>query len=1382
MNPNNTDPFSQFRGTTGLQPIKLSSGSKNPFDSYRSQTVDTKTPQGLYDLASQAGLEKQARAAIERSGGESQKYLSGGFIMDAMDILNTASYGVVGMVKGKGFIDGVKNRESLSDDDSLGKYGFAGKVAGFIGDIVLDPLTYVAPIKIVSKIPGLTKDIGSVGKILKTPLHESAIGKSLDDFISEQGTKVYHGTRESLDYSSKNRLFSTTESIDVASEYASGGGGYRKISDIKYITEDETGLKFFRKDSGDFVNKETGKVLKQDYLDVGISRGGIRDGYSVTREGATVHSLYGKIKSLNLTRGSVEDAEKFGNILSEIPKTDNRFFESFRNDYLTSLKRNKADASYYNFKEGKDIVERDKFNSPFKWESTKHDKVHRIFQDIVNPALEKNGYNAIRYDDDTGITTAFTDIKNLKSEDELKKIWEEANGVFDKGGLIGRLNRKLLGELTTIEVEGQKFFNREGGWTPLTFLQDKLIYGAAVDKSFLEGYERTVGKNEALAGTADQLLENLGKIKPELFSKTLSKDETGRIISTRLEDLQREFSPEDFKHISDTYKMRDDLMQKLVDLEVISKDTADAHWETYLKQTYDEFLEAKGGGRGKSGVGLEMKGRKEGLTEEKMKELGQVDNPSVIWGTTLLKQIDLVKKAELQKLIRNGYAMSDDMLDAYRSQGGKMENLYRVPESRQYELRGKEIDLKKQYKDVRVQLKDVLKKRKIAFKDDKELTSTIAKMEKELTRLKTANEKDLGEALSGFKQILRENTTIKEGPLPKQPTSLGQKAVAEPLKTWLNSGSKSERLARETMSSADLWKEYKFTREGIALERAFEDPRLMYQWRSPQEFLDAIRYPNRKKILSEETNRIVELSDKQQIARIERAEKNARKFGEIEQTKKVLEGTNLKLVQEAVNRLEDEYADLLWKKSGILESLEFNKHGQLAGKWVSKEIWDIVKGTFEPTKEFGESIVMPFKHAKVIWNPASHIRNAFSAGIQNWWKLGIGPWRVDAYYDAMKEFKNPSSKVLSEMKELGFNERSGYIQELLGNYVTNKELMDKTLAHQLGDVGAVRRWGKHVDRMMMKSYAHVDNVAKVAAYKYGIQKGMTKEDAYRRAVAATFNYSEVTPFVQRMRKAIWGVPFVTFALKATPLVGSTLAHAPGRISVFGKARNDLFKAAGIEGEQEAEAMPDYMRDDMFVMRLPWKDGNGRSMYFDLSYIIPFGALADGSYLKNPASANPVTQLVRELSRNETFSGSKIFRESDDIGTVLADISAHVLKLGLPPPVTDMLSDGYMDNGERRPAKYGWDKFARTNTQDLGPGERSFYQETFRMLGVGALPYNLTSRESSLAYRQKENLSKLLTENGVMKTFDVGYLPTDSELRPENKVNSSFKEGRDTFTK
>lgn len=1088
MNPNN-NPYEFLNQNTGIQRIQPSNGVQTTYPMFQTGSFDTRSPQGLYEIASQAGLKDRADKMVQRSGGEQMEYLSGGFIMDSMDILNTLSYGMVGLAKGKGFIEGVKNRETFADDDSLGQYGFAGKVAGFFGDILLDPLTYVAPLKIVTKIPGMTQ-----------------LAKAADN--------------------------------------------------------------------------------------------------------------------------------------------------------------------------------------------------------------------------------------------------------------------KLFGELTTMEIDGQKFFNREGGIGPLTFLQDKLIYGAAVDKKFVDGYQATVGRNDALISQAEDIVQAMGKLDNQTFQNTISFGDDGRLISTSIDDIRRmDISPEELSSIEDMYRMRDDLMNRLIDLGVISKETADEHWGTYLRQSYDEFIDAKEAGHHTRGMSLNSKKRVQGLTEEQMKELGQVTDPGVVWGSTLIKQIDLVKRAELQKFVNDGYALTEDQLQRMIAEHGEdiAENLHRVPEGASYGMPGRKADLTKSLAQIRKRLKDIIKQRKKAFKDDKEMTSYLNSLDNRIENLRAGTEKEMGQALSGLKEILRETSTITRGATKKKPTSQGQQVLATQVRQWLKRGSKTDVLERETRSTKDLWKDFKNTREGIAIQRAFNDPQKMYQWNSPEEFMDAIRYPDRAKVYKEATARTEEISEAAQDAAIKRAEKKAREVGKLTQEKQILEETNAKMIQDMVDKIEDEYADVLFERDEILKALEFNKNGALAGKYVDRNIWDMMKGNLEPEEELGQGVVMAFKKAKVIWNPASHVRNAFSATIQNWWKMGLGPWRADVYYDAALSLRK-KDPIIKEMQEMGFNERSGYIRELLDNYIGNKDLTKKSLTRQLGSGNAVKRWYRKMDNAMMNSYAWSDNVAKVAAYKQNLKNGLSKQDAFNEAMAATFNYSQVTPFVHRMRKSIWGVPFITFALKAVPLTAETLAKNPQRISVFGKARNALFQSAGIEAEQEAETMPDWMRDDMFVMRLPWKDERGRSMYFDLSYIIPFGGLVDGSFLKDPISANPVLQTVRELSRNETFGGSKIFRETDDIEKVIADISIHVLKLGAPPAVTDALSDGYDSEGNKRDPKIGVAKWSNTNTNDLGANERTFYQESFRMLGFGALPYNATSRESALAYKQRENLTKLLTEEGIIKAFETSYLPKDSPLR------------------
>ena len=128
--------------------------------------TNLKTAIGLLQTAQQEGLQKEA-AKVGGMGEQPKKLFSGGPIMDIFDTLNALQYGVVGLIKGKGFMEGVKTRQSFSDKDALGQYGIPGTIAGIALDIAVDPLTWIAPFTILKKIPGAVKAGKAVSESVK---------------------------------------------------------------------------------------------------------------------------------------------------------------------------------------------------------------------------------------------------------------------------------------------------------------------------------------------------------------------------------------------------------------------------------------------------------------------------------------------------------------------------------------------------------------------------------------------------------------------------------------------------------------------------------------------------------------------------------------------------------------------------------------------------------------------------------------------------------------------------------------------------------------------------------------------------------------------------------------------------------------------------------------------------------------------------------------------------------------------------------------------------------------------------------------------------------------------------------------------------------------
>ena len=113
--------------------------------------ADLATSEGLYQTAVNSGLQKQADRILSTKGEEAKRIFSGGFISDIFDTLNALQYGIVGMLKGRSFAEGVKTRQSFSDQDALGDLGLPGVIGGIALDIAVDPLTYIAPWTIAKK-------------------------------------------------------------------------------------------------------------------------------------------------------------------------------------------------------------------------------------------------------------------------------------------------------------------------------------------------------------------------------------------------------------------------------------------------------------------------------------------------------------------------------------------------------------------------------------------------------------------------------------------------------------------------------------------------------------------------------------------------------------------------------------------------------------------------------------------------------------------------------------------------------------------------------------------------------------------------------------------------------------------------------------------------------------------------------------------------------------------------------------------------------------------------------------------------------------------------------------------------------------------------------
>lgn len=452
-------------------------------------------------------------------------------------------------------------------------------------------------------------------------------------------------------------------------------------------------------------------------------------------------------------------------------------------------------------------------------------------------------------------------------------------------------------------------------------------------------------------------------------------------------------------------------------------------------------------------------------------------------------------------------------------------------------------------------------------------------------------------------------------------------------------------------------------------------------------------------------------------------------------------------------------------KEGFEQLPTSKRLGALSGMHVPKPIADSVNEIIRPAQNAIErNIVGGFKFAKVIMNPATHMRNIMSNLVLNSWEglNPLDPRGAKAYALAAKEIVRPG-QWYSEAKQVGLGLDSYAANELKG-FLTSPEL--KGVGGALH--GAMQK--------MADAYQKEEEFAKLAQYIFQRStKGLPPEEAWKVAERATFNYAQVTPFIRRMREAIWGLPFITFTYKVTPQVLKTVGTSPTRISNIGKIKQAIENQTDQkELAAERASEPDWIRDGFYV-KLPVKDKYGRSAYLDLTYILPFGDLVSGNYLERGIDRgtglqetearailrkSPLLNLVSEFASNQDFYGNKIVKPSDSAEIQMGDILRHITKTYLPPLASDLVPGGYRADGTRRPisaSRVLKQEAAGGITEEGGAQVRTLFQEMMKNVGLKTTPVDLIVQQNFSEKEKIKAIQNLLKDRGIISGFEIPFV-------------------------
>lgn len=400
------------------------------------------------------------------------------------------------------------------------------------------------------------------------------------------------------------------------------------------------------------------------------------------------------------------------------------------------------------------------------------------------------------------------------------------------------------------------------------------------------------------------------------------------------------------------------------------------------------------------------------------------------------------------------------------------------------------------------------------------------------------------------------------------------------------------------------------------------------------------------------------------------------------------------------------------------------KLGALSESYVHPEIFadisEVIRIQTQGDKIWRKSLGA-WKFGKVILSPKTHARNVMSNSIL-------------AHLGGMPMYEQPVylTKAIKAMRGKTDHWKAAKKEGLLRETFTNAELrslFDQVegrlkglkaggLPEKFGTIGTGWQKTKVGMGKAAKLYEAEEQWFKMAKYIHNIErKKMLPLKAAKDAEKWLFNYSKVTKFQEKYRTKWYGAPFATFTFKALPRIAEAAVKTPHRFILPAAMIYGLEEAArsyiGDTREQEKakkELRPEYQKGKTLGMsnfpRVPIIDEYGREYYLNLTYILPWGDLAEGGgFMGIPGGLRPFSQPfinepVQQIANYDFFWKTPIVKEKKLAGkTKTGKIKAeakervgHLAQTMLPTPFLDAskivsAAKGVPDyKGRERPGK------------------------------------------------------------------------------------------------
>jgi hypothetical protein len=432
-------------------------------------------------------------------------------------------------------------------------------------------------------------------------------------------------------------------------------------------------------------------------------------------------------------------------------------------------------------------------------------------------------------------------------------------------------------------------------------------------------------------------------------------------------------------------------------------------------------------------------------------------------------------------------------------------------------------------------------------------------------------------------------------------------------------------------------------------------------------------------------------------------------------------------------------------KPDMIQLPESKGLGNLSGKFVNKyiadDINDITKVSTEAEKVWNKTIGL-WKAGKVIINPSTHARNMMSnsmlldlSGVDQGQQLRLLP-------KAGKELFS-KGKYFAEAKEAGLIGNEYYGQEI-------KNLLDNWEGvKQASGLMKILEIPKYLGRKAGNLYQAEEQWFKMAKFIAEREKGSSIKEAASQANKWMFDYSEVPKFIDTLRKSPLGAPFATFTYKALPRVAESLVNNPTKVYKYKLLFDAIDKQSGKGEEQryasEKAALPEYMKGGALTgknVRLPFKDKYNRSLYFDLTYILPWGDLGEsGGKWGIPGSLTPgglIKPIVESAVNYSLFKQGTIYNESDLPTEKYGKIMDYLYKAYMPSLAPEIpgthVKGGYSYQKLKGAVKGTPDWMGRTNTV--------FSAVASTLAGLKTIPIDLGEEQGRRVNEAKKQIQEI----------------------------------------